>query len=234
MSSRKFFRLKVLLIVVVGFALISPLQDRLDERRRLMGYELRIILMPGHIAGSLVLAGFRGLAADLLWLQIEDLHHQGKVHQMLPLFRIVTHLQPQFITPWAVGGWHMAYNISVRFQGEPEEQFWIDTGIEFLKEGIEYNPERYDLYFELGWTYYHKVKNYKKAAEYFEMAARFPGPEYVDNILAHALFRSGREEEALDQWQTVKESGGTFSQTAGRLIENVQKYGHPTHIHDNR
>ncbi len=233
MSSKKLYRLKSLVIILVCFALISPLQDRIDRRRTLMGYELRMLLMPGHIAGSLVLAGFRGLAADLLWLQIEDMHHQGKVHQMLPLFRAVTYLQPQYINPWVVGGWHMAYNISIRFKDTEEEQFWIDTGIEFLKEGITYNPERYDLYFELGWTYHHKVRNYAKAAEYFEIATRFPRPEYVDNLLAHALFRAGEEEAAMAKWREIRAAGGAFSQVAERLINNVLTYGHPTEVPDN-
>lgn len=222
----------LLLAVVVLLTVMAFFQDRVDRRRRLMGFEQRLVLMPGHIAGSLALAGFRGLAADLLWLQIEHLHHSGKYHQMLPLFRTVTFLQPHFITPWAVGGWHMAYNISHRAPTEEETQFWVDTGIEFLKEGLTYNRERYDLYFELGWTFYHKVENYAKAVEYFEQAVRFPRPEYVDNVLAHAYFRSGQEEEAMALWREIVARDGLFREIAARLLENVRLYGHPTRLPD--
>jgi len=215
-------------LVAVFFAAIWLVQDRIDEKRRLMGYHQRLVLMPGHIAGSLVLAGFRGLAADLIWFQIEDLHHSGQYYKMLPLFQTVTFLQPHFITPWAVGGWHLAYNISVKAENEEERQIWIKRGIDFLKEGITYNPERYDLYFELGWTYYNKVEDYPSAAQYFALAARFPSPEYVDNMLAHALFRAGREDEALALWRRIEADGGIFSVTARRLINNVYTYGHPT------
>ncbi|MFH2069441.1 MAG: hypothetical protein ABII89_08290 [Candidatus Omnitrophota bacterium] len=204
------------------------LQDKIDLQRKQMGFEQRMLLMPGEIAGNLALGGFKGLAADLIWLQVETLFHAGQSHKMLPLFKSVTFLQPKFITPWAVGGWHLSYNISVMTDNPEEKEAWVQAGVDFLKEGITYNPERYDLYFELGWTLHHKVKNYAEAIKYLQLACKFPGPDYVKNVLAHAYERNGQIDTAIETWKEIIRSGNSFSDIAPRMISNLKKYGSTT------
>ena len=225
--TRRTYRNASVATVILLFLLLSPLQDKIDLQRKQMGFEQRLLLMPGQVAGSLVLGGFKGLAADLLWLQVETLFHSGQSHKMLPVLRSVTFLQPKFITPWAVGGWHLSYNISVTFKDkEPEEEAaWIQAGIDFLKEGITYNPERYDLYFELGWTFYHKVKNYAEAVRYLELACKFPGPDYLPNVLAHAYEKNGQIDRSIETWKEIIRSGNSFGRIAQRHIRNLKTYG---------
>ncbi|HNQ34915.1 MAG TPA: hypothetical protein PKN80_02500 [bacterium] len=224
--SKTAFRSRSIAAIILLFLILSPLQDSIDLQRRRMGFERRLMLMPGQVAGNLILGGFKGLAADLLWLQVESLFHSGQHYKMLPLFQSITFLQPKFITPWAVGGWHMAYNISVKAKNEEEKQFWIKHGVDFLAEGIKNNPERYDLYFELGWTYFNKVKDYANAVKYFELAAKFPRPEYVDDVLAHAYEENGQIKEAIATWERILAGPDTpFRQIAARMLSRLKKYG---------
>ncbi|MFA7328886.1 MAG: hypothetical protein WC081_05225 [Candidatus Ratteibacteria bacterium] len=212
--------------IVLLFLLLSPLQNKIDLQRKQMGFEQRLLLMPGQITGSLILGGFKGLAADLLWLQVEELFHSGQSYKMLPILRSVTFLQPKFVTPWAVGGWHLSYNISVMVKDHPEqEKAWIQAGVDFLKEGISYNPERYDLYFELGWTFFNKVKNYAEAVKYLELACKFPRPDYIDDALAHAYEKNGQIDRAMETWKEIINSGNSFSPTAVRMLHNLKTYG---------
>lgn len=211
--------------IILLFLLLSPFQDKIDLQRKQMGFEQRLLLMPGQVTGSLVLGGFKGLAADLLWLQVEDLFHSGQSYKMLPIFKSVTFLQPKFITPWAVGGWHLAYNISVMAKDPKEKEAWIQAGVDFLKEGISYNPERYDLYFELGWTLFHKVKNYSESVKYLELARKFPRPDYVDDVLAHAYEKNGQIDRAIETWEEIGKRGSGFSQIAPRMIHSLKTYG---------
>jgi tetratricopeptide (TPR) repeat protein len=302
----------VLFIAILLYIPIGFLQTEIDYNRKIEDLEGRLLLMPGQVAGNLVLGGFRGIAADLLWLNIEDFWHKGQHYKMLPLFDSVSWLQPQYITVWAVGGWHMTYNIFANvdrtkelekqveeylqnlsdekkkslkpllkifeevkalkenlqgydamgmsedkiplfiaqldkydtalaaFQKNqdmipvikivqsmaavPREQlFWYDRGINFLKKGITYNPEKYDIYFELGWTYYHKGKDYANASRYLEKAAKFPHPDYVDSVLAHAYELNGEVDKALKQWEKQKDSG--FKEIAERAIRTIKKDG---------
>lgn len=224
MTKRTYLNTSIAVIILL-FLLLSPLQDKIDLQRKQMGFEQRLLLMPGQVAGSLVLGGFKGLAADLLWLQVEELFHSGQSHKMLPILRSVTFLQPKFITPWAVGGWHLSYNISVMEKDPKEKEAWIQAGIDFLKEGISYNPERYDLYFELGWTFFHKVKNYPEAVRYLEIARKFPRPDYVDDVLAHAYEKNGQIDLAIKTWKEIFRSDNSFKQIAPRMIKNLKTYG---------
>jgi pentatricopeptide repeat protein len=223
--TRKSYRTASIIVIILLFLLLSPLQDKIDLQRRQMGFEQKLLLMPGQVTGSLVLGGFKGLAADLLWLQIEELFHSGQHYKMLPVLRSVTFLQPKFITPWAVGGWHLAYNISVMEKDPVASEKWIQAGVDFLKEGLSYNPERYDLYFELGWTLFHKVKNYAESVKYLEMARKFPRPEYVDNVLAHAYEKNGQIDKAIELWTDISKRGSDFSPLAPRMIHNLKTYG---------
>ncbi len=292
----------LLLLIPIGF-----LQVSIDYSKKLEDLESNILLMPGQVAGSLVLSGFKGLAADLLWLNIENYWHSGQHYKMLPLFEAIAWLQPNYIIVWGVGGWHMSYNIfaNVRTRGEnlnteiekiakeikdnskkeiildvskkiknlidglsrdyektekkiekyykitdecmmkieaikeekeykkiyealynlinvPVEMlYWYKNGISFLKKGISYNPDRYDLYFELGWTYYHKGKDYPNAVRYLEKATKFPHPEYVDDVLAHAYEKNGQIHLAIKQWEKL--IGTSFDSIAKRAIETLKK-----------
>ena len=102
----------LLLYIPLGF-----LQVSIDYTRKLEELESGLLLMPGQMAGSLILSGFKGLAADLLWLNIENYWHTGQHYKMLPLFEAVAWLQPHYITVWGVGGWHMSYNIFAEVRG---------------------------------------------------------------------------------------------------------------------
>ena len=303
----------ILFIAIFLYIPLGLLQVSIDYLRKAEDLEGRMLLMPGQVAGSLVLGGFRGIAADLLWLNVEDFWHKGQHYKMLPLLDSVSWLQPQYITVWAIGGWHMAYNIFAnvsgnaakfekqldeKFQGlskeaqkkaqpvmkiardimdlredlqgydapgmaedripsilarldgydaalaklhknsdiQPvveiaqslasvprEELFWYRKGIEFLKKGLTYNREKYDLYFELGWTYYHKGMDYANAARYLERAVKFPHPDYVDSVLAHAYELNGEVDKALAQWEKQLNTG--FSSVAERAVHAIKKDG---------
>ncbi|MCX8082394.1 MAG: hypothetical protein N3D17_03205 [bacterium] len=303
-----------LLIAILLYIPLGLLQVKINYRRTIENLESRMLLMPGQMAGSLVLSGFRGIAADLLWLNIEDYWHKGQHYKMLPLFDAVSWLQPEYVTVWAVGGWHMAYNIFAdiandseatykkfkemvegfnsaekreiqrvidivdgarkmkedlsayynkwlkekeipegkaqitrymeelkKFEGNkkyqnvietakvivsiPLEQIkWYENGIKFLKKGVSYNPEKYDVYFELGWTYYHKGQDYPNAVKYLEKAVKFPHPAYVDNVLAHSYELNGQVDKALEQWEKQLKSGN-FTSIAERAIRCIKQEG---------
>lgn len=213
----------LVLYVPLGF-----LQVSIDYQRKVEDLESVLLLMPGEMAGNLVMSGFKGLAADLLWLKIEDYWHSGQHYRMLPMFEAIGWLQPTYVTVWAVGGWHMAYNCYAAMQTEEDRRFWYEQGIQFLKRGLGYNRERYDLYFELGWTYYHKGKDYANAVRYFSQAVKFPHPEYVDDVLAHAYEKNGQIPEAIRTWEFVRDNYPGFRDIAVRMLHDLRTKGKAT------
>lgn len=147
--------------------------------------------------GALVL-GFRKLVADMLWLKVDEYWHLGLVERMLPMMQTVVALDPHFIEAYALGGWHLAYNVAVMFSSQEERQKYIDQGIEFLEQGIKNNPRSSKLYAELGFTmYFRKLSDWEKAAYYLGEAVRFDHEPWVERAYALSLERLGEEKKAL-------------------------------------
>jgi tetratricopeptide (TPR) repeat protein len=189
-------------VILVGLILILPLQMNINRIRLEEGLVERLVLVPGDMVSGIVLGGFRGIAADILWLRTDMYFHMGQWYKILPIYRTITFLQPHFIQAWSVAGWHMAYNIYHEAKEEDKPR-WLEAGINFLKEGIAHNPNRYELYFETGWTYFHKAENYDEAIKYFRRAIRFSHPDYIDRMIAHAFLKKGDLEAAYTEWKRI-------------------------------
>ncbi len=77
--------------------------------------------------------------------------------------------------------------------------------IQVYQRGIRLNPNRYDLYYDLGYAYFNK-RQYEQALPYLEKAANFDNaPQFVWKTLAHCYERLGRLQESLQAWQKAKQ-----------------------------
>jgi tetratricopeptide (TPR) repeat protein len=210
----------IVAVVLIAPAMgLMPLEQQIHtERNRLKyGSAKAALSLRDRVTQNMaiaLLAGFRGIAADFTWIQS---HGYWEKKQWLRQYRdmeTVVMLQPQSVLFWDVGAWHMAWNIGyavrvdtnnvTRAQGLKRERIWQERAAEFLVRGIENIPNRYDLYFKLGWVYYEKFKDDCKAGEYFGRAAQFPdAPTYVGRLYARALEKCGRPLEAYEYWKSL-------------------------------
>ena len=141
-------------------------------------------VMSSQMAGAILFGGFRGMIVDLTWMYIDNLWHHGRFYALPSLYDFVTTVQPEYINGWVMGGWHMAYNMSLEVPQvknlTPQlrkkiELDWVYRGIDFLKAGADLNPENAELYFEIGWTYFHRLKDYRSCVPWFEESVRHEG-----------------------------------------------------------
>lgn len=130
------------------------------------------------------LGGFRTTAADLLWLQVEKQWDGGNWATIPPLLDAVTQLDPNFILAWQVYGWHLAYNMHAESETVVDKRWWMHRGVEVLEQGVQANPNNWEMIFELGWTLYDRAHEPWRAAEYFRKADKFPGSKsYVTRLI---------------------------------------------------
>ncbi len=186
--------------LIIVFLLVILLQLKVDTYRE--NYKPGGTTSFGYISREVLataLMGLREVAASLLWLKIEDYFHSGEHEKITPLIRIITWLDPHFIEAYSSGAWHLAWN--------SEDWRLIPSAEEFLKEGIKNNPDKYELYADMGWLFYDKVKDYEKAIEWYKKAASLPSPPLVKRMLAHSYERAGRIEEAIKIWKELVEEG---------------------------
>ncbi len=219
------FIIFVLLIVVV------PLQRSIDKDLDEMHPERKLVTAPtGEFLGQF-LFGFKDIVVDLMWLRIDYYWDHQQQEKMFPLFRTITWLDPHFLDAWILWAWHIGYNLSAAVKDPEikEKCYWADINI--LKEGIKFNQDKYDLFFECGWVYYHKLKLFAEAAKYFTLAGQAgeakDRPMYVPHILAHSYAKQHNWQKSLEIWESVKkknDENASQSEVVERHIRKMKKH----------
>jgi len=180
------------------------------------------------IITAILFGGFRGIIVDFIWIHIDNLWHHTRFYKLPELYELVTIIQPEYINGWVMGGWHMAYNMSLELPNvkslSPQlrkkiEMKWIFRGINFLKSGAQLNPNNAKLYFEIGWTYYHRLKDYKSSIKWFEKSAEQEGALYITSrLIAHAIEKSGDKVGAYQKWLSLKKHPSYRNLTSKKII----------------
>ncbi|MBP7275461.1 MAG: hypothetical protein KBA51_04580 [Kiritimatiellae bacterium] len=107
---------------------------------------------------TVALGGFRGIAADILWLRAVRLQDHGQYIELVTLADWITKLQPRMPGVWVFQGWNLAFNISVMFERPEDRWRWVQHGIRLLRdEGLKYCPGQSKLYQELSWFFNFKI-----------------------------------------------------------------------------
>jgi len=182
--------------------------------------------------------GFRRVAANFIWLEVDRYWHQGMMYRMIPLMRTCVALDPNFVDAYLLGAWHMAYNATARMPDTPpalqrwneqhnvcmgEKEAFYYFGVDFLRDGIRNNPQNYKLYFDLGYAIYNnKLQDYENAVKYLREAVRVPHDRWVPRMLFHAYENNNQFEEALAGWQDYQErfpEAASGQDTAPRFIQ---------------
>ena len=160
----KAFKFVLALLALAFLYAVNLSQSRMNQFRakeKLTHTEQIENLPPTLAFTTVVLGGFRGLIANVLWVRAMQMQEDGKFFEMAQLGDWITKLQPHADHVWRVTAWNMSYNISVKFDGieTPYVRWhWVKRGIELIRDGgLKYNPHSAHLYHELAWHFQHKV-----------------------------------------------------------------------------
>lgn len=228
-----------LLVLVVPAMALAPLESRIHRERNELKYgSARVALsLPERISQNAwiaLLAGFRGVVADFVWIEGHDYWESRQWLRQYRSLETAVLLQPQSVLFWDMGAWHMAWNIGyaeqiatnnvTQAQGLKRAQVWHELAEAFLLRGIENIPNRYDLYFKLAYLYEQKFKDDCRAAQYYGKAAAFPSaPSYVVRIYAHSLEKCGDLKGAYGVWLNLWTQDHSKVNQAWNLVERELK-----------
>ena len=186
----KSFKFVLALLVPAFLFTVNLSQSRMNqfrEEKKLTHTEQIENLPPTLAFTTVVLGGFRGLIANVLWVRAMQMQEDGKFFEMAQLGDWITKLQPHADHVWRVTAWNMSYNISVKFDGieTPHIRWhWVKRGIELIRDGgLKYNQHSAHLYHELAWHFQHKVGHNLDDAHRFYKSAwcaemmHDPGPD---------------------------------------------------------
>jgi tetratricopeptide (TPR) repeat protein len=237
------------LAIIVLLVAIQPLDRAVEYDRLVLGLqqptpwfqivargsagdtELAVTGVTGVIVGA-ALGGFREVAATMLWMKTHEYWSKGEALEVkaLWLMRLVTLLDPHWLEPWRVTAWHLAYNLYVETDDPELQQKYLQMGVDSLKEGISWNPDRYDLYMELAWTYFDKVEDFEEATKWFRAAMRYPHPEYVDRLVGHAYERMPDIPKALDAYDYCLKRDPQDETAKGATLTIRERYVLPWYL----
>jgi tetratricopeptide (TPR) repeat protein len=108
---------------------------------------------------------------------------------------VITELDPHYMDPYLIGSLIMSSEA-----GDNE------MALRLLDKGMAANPREWILPFEAGFTCFNLLKDYPRAAAYFEKAIAIPdAPGVVRRIHAEMLNKAGDKRASLAYWTEVHE-----------------------------
>lgn len=166
--------------------------------------------------------GFRKMAANLVWLEVDKFFHSGMAHRMIPAMQTTVALDPSFVDAYLLGAWHLAYNFTAKMPETPwslreydrvnrawvgpKERFYFE-GVAFLKDGIRKNPRDYKLYFDLGYgIYYEKLDDNHNAVVFLREAIRPAHDVWVRRQLYRIMSLDAQYEDSISGWDWYMKS----------------------------
>ena len=163
--------------------------------------------------------GFTGLMADIYWTRAVQ-YYGGKHHTvtpryelLAPLLDITTDLDPQLVVAYEYGASFLAPK-------PPEGAGLPDHAVELVEKGIRANPDKWRLYYALGFIHYMERKDYEAAAQAFLRGSRVPDAHPWLRILA------GKMAQKANDTQTARMMwSATFDTTQDQAIkENAAQH----------
>jgi tetratricopeptide (TPR) repeat protein len=198
------------IITVVIFASIASSQGLWERasadykaERKLAAVKLSEPALPSMTALKGLSLNQRGAVADLLWLKTIQYFGQGNPYGKYPslgaILNTITELDPKFAYPYEFG------LIVLPFMDQSEQAEQLG------KRAEEALPENGLITFYFASLYHLNLKDFVKAAEYYEKAANLPGGPPASRELSGVALSSANSslatrEAALYFWKTVYEN----------------------------
>jgi len=192
--------------IPVLFVVIAALQVRIDAvMRSAVNQREELLLQSGNTLRKLSL-GYESLLADIYWtravqyygerLGVEDANYE----LLAPLLDITTTLDPRLIVAYRFG----SVFLSERGRAGPGR---TDLAVALVKKGIAANPNEWRLYFDLGFLYYWRLKDYPAASTAYLAGSKVPGaPPWMKLVAARIAEKGGSFDISRTIWAELYET----------------------------
>lgn len=152
---------------------------------------------------------------DYRLVQLADEYwHDGQHYKTMAVLFVLIEYDPKDVETYSNLGWMLdSY-------GETARAFQI------YERGIRANPDRYDLYYDVGF-WYHQKGELRRARAYLEKAVQFPNvPAFVWKTLAHTYEKLGEYEKCLQAWEKARQidpNDGAVELNMSRVRKKLQE-----------
>lgn len=137
--------------------------------------------------------GLRGVAAQILWEKANNYKMKKDWTNFSATLEQLAKVEPHFVNVWRFQAWNLSYNVSVEFDDYRERYRWVIRGIEFLKEGIQYNQHEPALVSDTGWFIANKIGTADESVLFRKLFRQDPD-----------FHKDGAVDEERDNWLVGK------------------------------
>jgi len=189
--------------VVLLLACAAVTQTGLDRLRRGSEVASPMLYLPSGRYLKIVSLGFDAVVADAIYLWAIQYYGnysiQDRYNYLEHIFRdVVTELDPHYLDAYLTGSLIMSSEAR-----QPE------MALRLLDKGIERNPGAWILAFDAGFLCYQGLKDYPRAATYFEKAVQAPDVHpQVRRFYAEMYRRAGDPRASLREWSGIYSTAG--------------------------
>jgi tetratricopeptide (TPR) repeat protein len=189
------------LLAIASLLLAVLVQGRIEARAAGRDAVHPLMYLPSGRYLRVAAIGFDGLLADLIYLW--SIQYYGN-YAIADRFRyleqiytqVITELDPHYLDPYLVGA--LIMTVEAR---QPE------AALRLLDKGIRSNPDKWILAFEAGFVCYNDLRDYARAAAYFEQALKAPDVHpTVRRLYAEMYNRAGDKRHSLNEWAGIYET----------------------------
>ena len=205
---RKIVYLVILLVKLVPILLIGRPADRFDQNgtpiksggklaQLRFDYQLGEASLgnvdPTSATMNLVLLGFRGIAAGMLWVQADELKTRKEFDKLRQVVESIILLQPHFKSVWEFQAWNLTYNVSTECDDVKDRYYWVKEGLKFMIRGTERNRRIPELFYSAGAFTGSKLGRADEKVEYRRFFRSDPDVEQFGGGPDEAINKEGKD-----------------------------------------
>lgn len=112
---------------------------------------------PTSATMNLLLLGLRGVAVNLLRMDLDYYKDHKEWAKMRATTESVIMLQPHYIEVWRFLSWNLAFNVSAEWDAVPDRYFWVKEGGKFSQRGTQRNQDVPELFWDTGRNWGQKI-----------------------------------------------------------------------------
>jgi tetratricopeptide (TPR) repeat protein len=178
------------LAIPLLLAAVALLQVRIDaEARSEPAPREELVFQSGRLLKKLSF-GYDPLLADIYWTRAVQYYGSrigtlnASFELLAPLLDITTTLDPRLV---------VAYRFGAIFLSEPKPlgAGRTDLAVDLAKRGIAANAGQWRLYYDLGFLYYWRLKDYPHAAATYLAGSKIPGSPAIMKLMAARIAEKG-------------------------------------------
>jgi hypothetical protein len=221
---RRRFLAPVLIVALMASAIgLQAMRERGGELPVEVGGGVLYVQSPAAL--QRLALSYDSVLADVYWIRAIQLYGDTRLGRttdqtfslLYPLLDLTTTLDPNFDVAYYFG----ALFLAERPPGGPGRP---DLALKLLEKGITAQPDDWRLYQASGFVHYWSYRDYVKAADWFDRAAKLPSaPTWMQPLAAVTLAEGGNRKASRLLWRQILQTATDdwFQREAQRRLKQL-------------